>query len=152
MNDRDNDGADAIPDFEREGLTAILPAYNEEANIFRAVELVRSALETVTSNYEIIVVDDGSVDKTRAIAGSLEKEDPRVRVIHHERNRGYGAALRSGFAAASKGFCFHTDSDCQFDLSEMREMALAAVDADVVAGYRIHRRDLPHRRLERRRL
>lgn len=147
MRRQDDSSNERMRVFDREGITAVLPAYNEEANIFQAVEVVRAALETVTSNYEIIIVDDGSIDRTGEIADGLVKEDARIRVFHHYRNLGYGAALRCGFREASKGFCFHTDSDCQFDLCEMREVAEMALDADMVAGYRLSRADPIHRRL-----
>src|SRR6266850_5879511 len=89
-------GAEAL---DRMGLSAVLPAFNEEENILATVEAVRTAVLKVTGNFEIIVVDDGSLDRTGEIADALAREDGRVRVIHHEGNRGYGAALRSGFSA-----------------------------------------------------
>src|SRR5258706_9165531 len=95
-------GAEAL---DRMGLSAVLPAFNEEENILVTVEAVRSAVEKVTGNFEIIVVNDGSLDRTGQIADALAREDSRVRVLHHPANRGYGAALRTGFEAMTKGFC-----------------------------------------------
>ncbi|HZE89846.1 MAG TPA: glycosyltransferase family 2 protein [Verrucomicrobiae bacterium] len=143
--DRESDlGAQAL---DRDGLSVVLPAFNEEENILATVEAVRSAVEKLTGNFEILVVDDGSHDRTGAIADALSREDRRVRVIHHSENRGYGAALRSGFAAMTKGFCFYTDTDCQFDLAEFPRLLPLLPGADVVTGFRENRADPFHRRL-----
>ncbi len=141
------DPGEGVKALDREGLSAVLPAYNEEANILATAEAVRAAVEKVTSNFEIIIVNDGSKDRTGAVADALAREDPRVRVIHHEANRGYGAALRSGFAAITKGFCFYTDADRQFDLSEFMRLLPLIPGADVVTGFRENRRDPINRRL-----
>ncbi len=135
----------ALP--EREGISTVLPAYNEEENLPDVVKGVRAALEKVTSDLEIIIVDDGSRDGTRSVAEALASEDPRIRVVRHERNRGYGAALRSGFAAATKEYCFYTDTDLQFDLTEFQRLLPLLPGADVVTGFRERRRDPFHRRL-----
>src|SRR5437868_15052562 len=93
--------------------------YNEEGNIERAVASALAVLSRMTPQYEVIVVDDGGRDRTGAIADRLAAEDPRVRVVHHPTNRGYGAALRSGFAAARYPLVAFADGDNQFDLNEL---------------------------------
>jgi len=142
----DPDLRQGTEDLARLGLSAVLPAYNEEENILATVEGVRSAVEKLTGNFEIIVVNDGSKDRTGEIADALAREDPRVRVIHHPVNRGYGAALRSGFEAVAKGYCFYTDTDCQFDLAEFPRLLHLLHGADVVTGFRENRADPIHRR------
>jgi len=130
----------------REGLSIVLPAFNEEENILATVEAVRFEIAKLTDNFEIIVVNDGSRDRTGGIADALAREDRRIRVIHHPINRGYGAALRSGFTAMTKGLCFYTDTDCQFDLSEFPRLLQRLPGADVVTGFRVNRADPLHRR------
>ncbi len=123
-----------------------MPAYNEEGNV---ESVVRDGLETLpkfADEIEVIVVDDGSKDRTGEIADRLAAEDPRVRVIHHPRNRGYGGALRSGFEASRNDFIFFTDSDRQFKIEDFPKLRDALDGVDAVIGYRPDRRD-PWRRL-----
>ncbi|MEO8359018.1 MAG: glycosyltransferase family 2 protein [Vicinamibacteria bacterium] len=124
------------------GLTIVLPAYNEEGSIERAVrEAVRGAL-TVTLDYEVVVVNDGSRDGTSAILSKLVAEfHPRVRVVDHPTNLGYGVALRDGFQASRGDLVFYTDSDNQFDLQELKDIVPLMADNDVVLGYRVDRQD-----------
>lgn len=120
---------------------------NEEGNIGRAVEAALTALDAAGRDGEVIVVDDGSRDQTGPIADRLAAADGRVRVVHHPENRGYGAALRSGFEAARHPLVAFVDGDNQFDLGEL-SILLAAIDGfDLVSGYRLARRDPPVRRL-----
>lgn len=140
------DTSTAVEALVREGISAVLPAYNEEENLFAVVDGVRSAFERVTPNFEILAVNDGSKDRTGEIADALAREDPRVRALHHPVNRGYGAALRTGFAAATRGFIFYTDTDRQFDLAEFQRLLPLLPGADVVTGFRENRRDPIHRR------
>jgi glycosyltransferase involved in cell wall biosynthesis len=97
--------------------------------------------------FEVIVVDDGSTDATAHIVERLRSEDPRVRLVRQERNRGYGAALRTGFAAASHEWVFFSDADAQFDIREIAWLLPHTAEADAIVGYRVHRHDPIHRRL-----
>lgn len=128
-------------------LSFVLPAFNEAENIEEAVERCRAAATNLGLEFEIIVVDDGSRDETRRLADAMAAADARVRTVHHARNRGYGAALKSGLFAARMERVFFTDADLQFDLREL-ERLLAYADAyDIVAGYRAPRRDPVGRKL-----
>jgi glycosyltransferase involved in cell wall biosynthesis len=126
-------------------ISVVLPAFNEEAVIGATVSAVVDFLQTITSDYEVIVVNDGSRDKTKAVVEELSQTNPRVRCVSHERNRGYGAALGTGFAAASRELVFLTDGDKQFDISELVHFLPLIADADLVIGYRDPRRDSPKR-------
>jgi glycosyltransferase involved in cell wall biosynthesis len=127
-------------------LSIVLPAYNEEANIEEAVTRATEVATRHCTEHEIIVVDDGSTDSTRAIVEKLASDDHRIRLITHEANRGYGGALKSGFLAAELDLVFFTDSDNQFDLDELGIFVDLIQSVDVVAGYRIKRCDPVFRR------
>lgn len=129
-------------------LSVFLPAYDEEGNIERVVEAALDRLERLDlESYEVIVVDDGSTDRTAALADGLAAGDDRVRVVHHDRNRGYGAALKSGFAASTKTWVLLTDGDGQFDLADAGPFLAAAEQHDLIVGYRQHRQDNRFRKL-----
>src|SRR5881409_3441839 len=100
-------------------LSVVLPAYNEAANLHATVEGALEVLRELGGRFEVIVVDDGSRDGTGGLADALARETPEVRAVHHPSNRGYGAAIRSGFAAATLPWLFFTDADGQFDLREL---------------------------------
>ena len=122
-------------------LSVFFPCYNEEANVESTVEHALAVLrERDLDRFEIIVVDDGSIDETRVRADALAAQHG-VRVLHHPQNQGYGAALRTGFAAAAMPWVFFTDGDGQFDLNEIDAFLAAAETADVVIGYRRERAD-----------
>jgi len=121
------------------GISAFFPAYNEEANVPTMVERLREVLPTISDDYEIIVVNDGSHDRTAEVADALAKADPHVRVVHHPQNRGYGGALKSGFTASRKAYVFFTDGDGQFDVAELTKLVPYVPEYDVVIGYRIDR-------------
>ena len=123
------------------GLSIVLPCHDEEANVAGAVRMASRAGRMNALAYEIIVVDDGSRDGTFAVATRLAAGDPHVRVLQHERNRGYGAALRTGIAAAHEPWVLLTDADLQFDLADLAGFVGLAADHDVIAGYRIKRND-----------
>jgi glycosyltransferase involved in cell wall biosynthesis len=128
------------------GLSVFFPAYNDSGTI---ASLVISALHTarrLTPDCEIIIVNDGSADATADIADELARTYPEVKVVHHPRNRGYGGALRSGFAAATRELIFYTDGDAQYDPAEMALLwSRFGDDVDLVNGYKISRSDPMHR-------
>jgi glycosyltransferase involved in cell wall biosynthesis len=105
---------------ERISLSVFFPCHNEAGNVERVVNQALEVLPQISDDYEIIVVNDGSVDETGTIADRLAAQHEPVRVIHHEHNRGYGGALQSGFRSASKEWVFYTDGDGQFDLRTCR--------------------------------
>lgn len=122
-------------------ITVVLPAYNEEANVPRIVAALFPVLERLGSDYEVIVVDDGSRDRTAEVTHELTKMNSRVRLVQHAVNQGYGAALHTGFAAATRELVFLTDADAQFDVSELNKLLPLIEHADMVVGYRKPRRD-----------
>ncbi len=128
-------------------LSFVLPAFDEAENVAEAVARCVLVGERLGLTFEIIVVDDGSRDATLRIVDALAARDPRVRAVHHPRNRGYGAALRSGLAASRMERVFFTDADLQFDVGEVAGLLSLAARFDVVAGYRAPRRDPIGRRL-----
>ncbi len=123
-------------------VSAILPAYNDDATIARMIVTTRIALTQVTRDFEIIVVNDGSSDSTARILENLHEQLPELHIIQHPSNRGYGAALRSGFSAATKEWIFYTDGDGQYDPLELVQLVQALHSKiDVVNGYKISRSD-----------
>lgn len=131
-------------------ISLVLPAHNEEPNIRTVVEEAAQVLPTAFTDYEIVVVNDGSKDRTLEIGRELEKENTHVRVVNHPVNRGYGAALTSGFNAATGDFVMFMDSDRQFDINDVHLLTPYTEDYDIVAGYRIKRNDPAHRLLNAR--
>ena len=127
------------------GLSIVLPCHDEAENIERAIDEATLAGELVSDAHEVLVVDDGSLDATRELAQARAAADPRVRVLIHEGNRGYGAAVRTGLAATRLEWLFLTDADLQFDMTELTRFVPLAPSCDIVAGYRTHRADPPHR-------
>ena len=121
--------------------------YNEEGNIEEAVTSAIAVLAPLTDRYEVIVVNDGGRDRTGQIADRLAAANPHVRVVHHQVNRGYGAAVRSGLAAARYPLVVLADGDNQFDLNELPVLLRNASNSDIVTGYRIARHDPAVRRL-----
>src|SRR6186997_875577 len=128
------------------GLSVFFPAYNDSGTI---ASLVITALRTarkLTPDHEVIVVNDGSADNTAEILDELARTYPAVRIVHHEKNRGYGGALRTGFATATRELVFYTDGDAQYDPSEMEVLWRQFGDeVDLVNGYKISRSDPLHR-------
>ncbi len=128
------------------GISAFFPAYNDGGTIASMVLSAILVLEKLTKDYEVIVVNDGSYDYTREILGELEARYDRVRVVHHEKNKGYGGALRTGFSEASKEFVFYTDGDAQYDVRDLPALWEQMKDSvDMVQGYKIGRSDPLHR-------
>src|SRR6185503_15047555 len=133
---------------ERPGISVFFPAYNDEATIGTLVREALNVLPTLTDDFEVIVVDDGSTDGTRAQLDALAESEREVRVIHHSRNEGYGAALRSGFASAQKDLIFYTDGDGQYDVFELLVLyPLLTSEVDVVNGFKIKRADSRQRKV-----
>jgi glycosyltransferase involved in cell wall biosynthesis len=124
-----------------EALSLFFPLYNEEENIGEAVERALRLLPRVADEFEVICVDDGSRDRTGSIADRLAATDRRIRVVHHGANRGYGAALRSGIAAARHPWIFYTDGDNQFDLEDLPRLVALHAEHEIVTGYRSPRSD-----------
>jgi glycosyltransferase involved in cell wall biosynthesis len=123
-------------------LSVVLPAYDEEPNLPSLLERALEVLSGVAADWEVIVVDDGSRDDTAGVvAPFVDAHHPRVRLLRHPRNLGYGAALRSGFRAARGDLVFYTDADHQFDLGELAWFVPALGAADVLVGFRVYRYD-----------
>ena len=122
-------------------LSLVVPMYNDEAYAERAVHAAREALETVTPDWEIVAVDDGSQDSTGARLLALSKEEPRLKVVSNKLNQGLGGALQARYAAASKDLIVYTDADLPFDLQELARAVrlLEYQKADLLAGYRFDR-------------
>ena len=131
--------------------SVVLPVFNEAGNLDACVRDALSVLPTVSDDYEIILVDDGSSDGTPDVIATLVSRHPaHIRTIRHDANRGYGAALRSGFMAADKEFVFFTDSDGQFSFGDLPQFAAIMEDFDIVIGYRVRRNDPWFRKLNSR--
>lgn len=123
-------------------LSIVMPAYNEEANVEKAVEHVSAVAQQLGMDYEIILVNDGSRDRTGEIARQLEQRIPNFRLVEHYPNRGYGGALKAGFAAATKELIAFVPADNQFDFREVtRLLERIEKGADIVSGYRARRQD-----------
>ena len=122
-------------------ISLVLPAYNEAENIEPMVAEAVPALEANAEDYEIIVVDDGSADDTAAVTRRVMEGNPHVRLVQHEVNKGFGAAVFSGFVNAEKDWIFYTDADRQFVLSELERFVPFMDEADLIAGYRAPRQD-----------
>lgn len=123
-------------------ISAFFPCYNDGGTIASMVVAAMLVLEEITDDYEVVVVDDGSSDASREILRRLASEFPRVKAVYHEKNGGYGAALRSGFSAATKEFVFYTDGDAQYDVRELKKLAAEICEGvDVVQGYKTRRLD-----------
>lgn len=128
-------------------ITVFFPCYNEQDNVARVAEQAVQVLEGLRADYEVIIVNDGSSDHTARIADEIAKANKRVRVVNHPRNLGYGAALQSGFRAATKELVFYTDGDAQFDLNELPPLLPLMKDFDIVSCYRMNRQDTSFRKL-----
>jgi len=122
-------------------ISLVMPAYNEADNIEPMVAEATPALEANADSYEIIVVDDGSADDTAAVTRRVMETHPHVRLVEHPVNKGFGAAVFSGFTSAEKDWIFYTDADRQFVLSELERFVPYMEEADLIAGYRAPRRD-----------
>ena len=122
-------------------LSIVLPAYNEEANVESAVEQVSAVAQQLGMDYEIILVNDGSADRTGEIGRELMQRVPNFQLVEHYPNRGYGGSLKAGFAAATKELIAFTPADNQFDFGEISRLLERLDEADIVSGYRTDRQD-----------
>jgi glycosyltransferase involved in cell wall biosynthesis len=130
----------------KKSLSMFFPAYNDAGTIASLVIQAVQVAGRLTEDFEVIVVNDGSKDATAAIADEMARQYPQVRVVHHAQNRGYGGALRTGFASATKDLVAYTDGDAQYDPSELEVLWHRLTDdADMVNGYKISRSDPMHR-------
>jgi glycosyltransferase involved in cell wall biosynthesis len=129
-------------------VSAMFPCYNDAETIGGLVDDVYAALSPLVADVEVIVVNDGSADASRAVLDELATSRPWLRPIHHEVNRGYGGALITGFSAARHEWIFYTDGDAQYDAREAADLvALATDDVDIVQGYKLGRGDPLHRKV-----
>ena len=128
-------------------LSVFFPAYNDALSLPALVHKTFATLERHVADYEVVVVDDGSRDATADVIEDLRREySPWLRVVTHAHNRGYGGALRSGFAAAQKEFVFYTDGDGQYDVGDLpRLLELVGPSTGLVNGYKLERHDPRHR-------
>ena len=122
-------------------ISVFFPCYNEQDNIRRVTKGALKVLDALPTDYEIIIVDDGSRDRTGAIADELATGNPRIKAVHHPTNLGYGAALQSGFRASTKDLVFFTDGDGQFDLADLPPFLDLIRQCDIACGFRRNRRD-----------
>lgn len=129
-------------------LTLFFPCYNEEANVEQVTEAALATGARVADDYEVIIVNDGSRDRTGEIADVLMARHPgRVRAVHNRPNRGYGGALQRGFREASKEWIFYTDGDGQFDFNEIDKLIALLGEHDIASAYRLDRKDPLMRKL-----
>ncbi|MFA7485799.1 MAG: glycosyltransferase family 2 protein, partial [Phycisphaerae bacterium] len=122
-------------------ISVFMPCYNEQENVERVVSSALNVLSELDCEFEVIIVNDGSSDRTGKIADEIAAKNPAVKVVHHPQNLGYGAALQSGFRKASKKLVFYTDGDGQFDMGQMPELLPLMNEYDIVSCYRINRQD-----------
>jgi glycosyltransferase involved in cell wall biosynthesis len=136
-----------MTDSEMPAISAFFPAYNDAGTIASMVVTALLTLRELTGDYEVIVVNDGSRDHTARVLDELARVYPdEVRIVHHPKNRGYGGALRTGFASATKEWVFYTDGDAQYDPRELKNLvALVNGQVDLVNGWKIERNDPLHR-------
>jgi glycosyltransferase involved in cell wall biosynthesis len=129
-------------------VSAFFPCYNDALSIGKMVRDVRESLVEAVSDFEIIVVNDGSSDNSLQVLQELQREFSELRIVNHEVNRGYGGALLSGFAASTKQWVFYTDGDAQYDAHEITRLISAVTEtSDVIQGFKIGRGDPLHRRV-----
>jgi glycosyltransferase involved in cell wall biosynthesis len=133
--------AAAAPTSDRPALSLVFPVFDEAHNVGTVIRHALSVGERLADHFEVVIVDDGSRDGSADIIDAWCQRDPRVQVVHHEDNTGYGAALRSGLRGATGELVFFSDADLQFDLEEIEDLLAHADDFDIVAGYRSPRRD-----------
>jgi glycosyltransferase involved in cell wall biosynthesis len=130
----------------KNSITAFFPAYNDQHTIESMVRSAAEELRKVTTDFEVLVVNDGSRDNTAEVLQQIQDEIPELRVIHHVQNKGYGAALITGFTKARKELIFYTDGDGQYDVREIHKLLeVFGSDVDLVNGYKTSRADAWYR-------
>lgn len=135
-----------MPSRKANSISVFFPCYNDKGTIASLIFGVKAVLEKITDDFEIIVIDDGSTDGSRELLLELQREVSQLKLVMHEKNKGYGGALRSGFFAATKDLIFYTDGDGQYDIKELPLLMEKLVDdIDAVNGYKIKRSDPLHR-------
>ena len=122
-------------------LSVFFPTYNEEGNIEKVTLSTKKVLEKLATQWEIVIVNDGSTDRTKEISEDLSRGDSRIKVISHDPNRGYGGALKTGFSEAKYEWVAFMDSDAQFDFAEIIKFIEKKDEADLILGYRKNRAD-----------
>jgi glycosyltransferase involved in cell wall biosynthesis len=139
--------APASTGVTNESLTVFFPAYNDAPSLPLLISRTFETLENYPADFEVIVINDGSYDDTAHVLAELEAQySPRMRVITHPRNRGYGGTLQTGFLAATKDLVFYTDGDGQYDVRELPKLlALMQPGTGLVNGYKLERNDAPYR-------
>jgi glycosyltransferase involved in cell wall biosynthesis len=136
-----------VPPVDRTSISVFFPAYNDAGTIASMIVTALLTCRELTDDYEVIVINDGSRDHTPQVLDELARVYPEhVRIVHHQKNRGYGGALKSGFTSATKELVFYTDGDAQYDPRELKIlMAEMGPNVDVVNGYKRERNDPVHR-------
>ncbi len=122
-------------------ISVFFPAYNDEGTIAKIVSDADSVLNSIIKDYEILIIDDCSPDNTGKIADKLAKSNKKIKVIHHEKNKGIGGVLVSGYKNAKKDYVFYTDGDAQYDIKEIEKLIKYIPQSDIVIGYRKKRAD-----------
>lgn len=131
---------------KKASISVFFPCYNDEKTIGKLVNSSLKVLKNISNNYEVIVINDGSKDRSKEVVEEIVKKNKKVKLINHIKNRGYGGALRSGFKAAKKNLIFYTDGDAQYDVNEIPLLLpLMTRDVNFVNGIKMGRGDLPHR-------
>ncbi len=141
MNEQLNGNPPGNASKNHPSISVFFPCYNEASNVESLVEKTIQVLTSLTPDFEIILVNDGSSDGTAEVIDTLAEKNPCVKAVHHHQNSGYGAALQSGFRAASKDLVFYTDGDAQFDIAELPDIMPLIRQYDIVSCYRLDRKE-----------
>lgn len=130
-----------------EGISIILPVYNEEKNIGYTITKIIAFIKTLTGDFELILINDGSTDKSEAIIKGLAKQYPAIRLINNNQNKGYGAAIKNGIHNVKKEWLLIMDSDGQFEISDLKDFWEKKLSYDFIIGYRKRRSDNVYRKM-----
>lgn len=127
-------------------VSVFLPAFNEEETIASILQNIEKVLSSIARDYEILVVNDGSSDQTGQIVKKISQNNPQIRMIVHKKNKGYGAAIKSGLYACRYPWIVQMDSDGQFDFKQITRFLEKINNADLIIGFRQNRTDSFYRR------